>query len=101
MEEDCKIYGLKIILSNTNSYFILPKKGVNGINNAKKRGGDSWTISTGENVHIVCQVRYVNSKIIEQELKRKKIQILMKSNLLKSYVQVCHLNLRLCLLHFF
>ena len=72
MEEDFKICGLKIILSDTNSYVVLTEKGVNGINNAKKRRGECWTISTGEGVHIACRARYVNSKSIEQNLKRKK-----------------------------
>ena len=72
MVEDCKICGLKIILSDTNSYVVLTEKGINGINNAKKRIGDSWTIFTGERVHIACRARYVNSKTIEQDFKRKK-----------------------------
>ena len=71
MDEDCKICGLKIIHSDTNSYVVLTGNGVNGINNAKKRRGDSWTISTGERVHIACRARYVNSKTIEQDFKRK------------------------------
>ena len=81
MEEDCKICGSKIILSDTNLHVVLTEKGVNGINNAKKRRGDSSTISTGERVHIACRGRYVNSKIIEQDVNQK-IQILMKDNLL-------------------
>ena len=72
MVEDCKICGLKIILSDTNSYVVLTEKDINGINNAKKRIGDSWTIFTGERVHIACRARYVNSKTIEQDFKRKK-----------------------------
>ena len=36
MEEDFKTCGLKIILSDTNSYVVLTEKGVNGINIAKK-----------------------------------------------------------------
>ena len=72
MEEDFKICGLKIILSNTKSYVVLTEKGVNGINNAKKWRGDIRAIFTGEHVHIVCQTRYVNSKTIAQDLKRKK-----------------------------
>ena len=71
MEEDCKICGLKIILSDTNSYVVLTEKGVNLINNAKKRRGDSWTISTGERVHIACRARCVNSKTIEHNLMQK------------------------------
>ena len=59
MEEDCKICGPNIIFSDTNSYFVLTEKGVNGINNAKKRRGDSWTTYTGERVHIACRARYV------------------------------------------
>ena len=62
---------MKIILSDTNSYVVLTEKGVNGINNAKKRRGDSWTICTGERVHIACRARYVDSKTIEQNLKQK------------------------------
>ena len=62
MEEDCKICGSKIIHSDTNLYVVLTEKEVNGINNAKKRRGDSWTISTGERVHIACRRKYVNSK---------------------------------------
>ena len=57
MEEDCKICGLKIILRDTNSYVVLTEKGVNGMKNANKRKGDSWTISTGERVHIACRAR--------------------------------------------
>ena len=71
MEEDCKICGLKIILSDTNSYVVLTEKGVNLINNAKKRRGDSWTISTGERAHIACRARCVNSKTIEHNLMQK------------------------------
>ena len=54
MEEDYKVWGLKIILSDTNSYVVLTEKGVNGVNDAKKQRRDSWTISTGECVHIAC-----------------------------------------------
>ena len=36
----------------------------------KNRGG-SWTISTGERVEIAYRARNVNSKAIEQDLKRK------------------------------
>ena len=35
MEEGCKICGLKIIFSDTNSYAVLTEKVVNGIKNAK------------------------------------------------------------------
>ena len=31
MEEDCKIFGLKIIFWGTNLYVVLTEKGVNGI----------------------------------------------------------------------
>ena len=72
MEEDCKICCLKIILSDTNSYVVLTEKGINGIKNARKRIGDSSTRFTGERVHISCRARYVNSKTIEQDFKRKK-----------------------------
>ena len=50
MEEDCKICGLKIIFSDTNSYVVLTEKGVNGINNAKKRryGSSSVIRQRGE-----------------------------------------------------
>ena len=71
MEEDCKICGSKIIHSDTYLYVVLTGKGVNGINNAKKRRGDSWTISTGECVHIACRGKYVNSKTIEQDVNQK------------------------------
>ena len=70
MEEDFKIQGLKIILSDTNSFVVLTEKGVNGINNAKKRRDDSWKISTGEHVHMAFRARYVSSKTID--LKPKK-----------------------------
>ena len=42
MEKDCKICGLKIILSDTNLYVVLTEKGVNRINNAKKRTGNIY-----------------------------------------------------------
>ena len=71
MEEDCKICSLKIIPSGTNSYVLWTEKNVNGTNNAKRRRGGIWTISTGECAHIACRARYVNSKTIEQDLKRK------------------------------
>ena len=93
MEEDFKICGLKIILSNSNSYVVLTEKGVNGINNAKKRRGDIRTIFTGEHVHIVGQARYVNSKTIEQDLKQKKSNS-NEGHWRASYVEVCHLNLK-------
>ena len=70
MEEDFKIYGLKIILSDTNSYVALTEKGVYGIYNAEERRCDSWKMSIGEREHIACRARYVNSKAID--LKRKK-----------------------------
>ena len=41
----------------------------------KKRRGDIRTISTGERVHIACRTRYVKSKAIEQDLKRKQIKL--------------------------
>ena len=63
---------LEIILRGTNSYVVLTEKGINGINNAKKRTGDSRTIFTEERAHISCGARYANSKTIEQDLKRKK-----------------------------
>ena len=44
MEEGCKICGLKIIFSDTNSYVVLTEKVVNGIKNAKKRRGDSSSV---------------------------------------------------------
>ena len=37
MEGDYKIWGLKIILSDTNLYVVLAEKSVNGLNNAKNR----------------------------------------------------------------
>ena len=89
MEKDYKICALKIILSDTNSYVVLTEKGVNEINNAKKWRSGSWTISTGERVHIACRGRYVKSKTFEQHLKQKN-QILMKDNLLlKSSLKIC------------
>ena len=89
MEKDYKICALKIILSDTNSYVVLTEKGVNEINNAKKRRSGTWTISTGERVHIACRGRYVKSKTFEQDLKQKN-QILMKDNLLlKSSLKIC------------
>ena len=75
MEEDCKIFGLKIILSGTNWYVVLTEKGVNGTKSAKKQRGVSWIISTGECVHIACPARYVNSKTIEQDLKQKRSKL--------------------------
>ena len=72
MKQDCKICCLKIILSHTNLYVVLTKKGVNRVNNAKERRGDSWTISTGERVHCACRSRYANSKRIERDLKFKR-----------------------------
>ena len=60
MEKDCKICAWKIILSDTNSYVVLTEKSVNVINNAKKRRSGSWTISTGERVHIAGEVGMSN-----------------------------------------
>ena len=85
MEEDCKICGSKIILSDTNLHVVLTEKGVNGINNAKKRRGDSSTISTGERVHIACRGRYVNSKITEQDVNKKKSNSDERQPSLKSF----------------
>ena len=68
MEEDYKIWGLKI-----NLYVVLTEKSVNGVNNAKKQRGDCWTISNGEHVHVACRARYVNSKTIEQDLKQRNL----------------------------
>ena len=71
MEGDYKIWGLKIILSDTNLYVVLTEKSVNGLNNAKKQRGDSSTINNGERVHVACRARYVNCKAIEQDLKQR------------------------------
>ena len=71
MEEDFKLCDFKIIFSCTSSDVVLTEKVFNSVNNANKRRGDSWTISTGERVHIACRARHVKSKTIEQDLKRK------------------------------
>ena len=95
MEIYCKICGLKIILSDTNLYAVLTEKGVNRINNAKKRTGDSRVISTGELVHIAYQARYVNSKTIEQDLKRKNSKSDEGQPSPKKLRSICHLSLKL------